>query len=243
MKDLNNLIGLVTDGDSMDLLEENWFKFIGPVSDKDLVVKKEKKEIVEDDFDMFSYNPLHLIDEGDIQKPKTNSFLINSLVKNKIRDNSSRFLKALQSGRNCDLRIETKSDLEVSMRAYLSDGAKFRHDVSLFSPYNSPIFFYGKKVVEQKFIGNRSLTRHMTRYDRGLQDPYRSEMEMINEGLNQHKDQIEQDIEDEYAFWSQFEYEEHFFHHGDYLSEYDTDNPPVQDNYEEAYDFGDNYDY
>jgi len=125
------------------------------------------------------------------QKVSKNAFAINSMRKNKIRDNRSRFLKALQKNRRADLRVETSSELEVSMRSFNSDGASFCHDVGLFAPYNSPIFFYGKKVIEQKFIGKRSLTKSFKRYDLGLADPYRSESEMISEGINDYYDQID----------------------------------------------------
>jgi len=145
-----------------------------------------------------------------------NSFLINSMRKNKIRDNRSRFLKALQKDRRADLRVETNSSLEVSMRKFNSDGASFCHDVGLFAPYNSPVFFYGKKVIEQKFIGKRSLTKSFKRYDLGLADPYRSASEMISQGINDHYDQIELEEEIEAEFWGQFEYGEMMFDGADY---------------------------
>ncbi len=246
MNDLNDILGLVTDGDSMELLENNWFKFIGEVSDKDTVIKKLNKEVVEDDMDMLYYRPLSIIEESDLPEVKTNHFLINSLVKNKIRDNSSRFLKALQSGRKADLRIETNSDLEVSMRNYNSNGGSFCHDVSLYAPYNSPIFFYGKKVVEQKYLGKKSLTRHMTRYERGLRDPYRSEIEMINEGLNQFQDQIEQENEDWNEMMMQDCYEDDFFDSIDYeMMDQDEEWNSSYAKHKERrnYNYGDNHIY
>lgn len=217
---MKNFLEMANNGtQSMDdFIEENWFQFIGTVYDKDAIntflnYKKDDEKVVKN----------HFIE------PKTNSFLINSLVKNKIRDNSNMFLKALHGTElnpinsigkkvknlkavNVDLKVDPRSRIPFVFSSLLN-GVE---EVMNIIPFDAKIKFYGKDVRAQKFIGKKCLTRKIKRYEAGLRDPYRSEVEMINEGLDQFQDQIEQEKEDWNEMMMATFYQDDFFDSIDY---------------------------